>query len=669
MRLKGILRFYHTIKYLKPMQIRNRIKLIVSMKFYRHFPQLASYIYMNRSYCVHLRESCFLQGLEKEQLQGMECVKSRKKADSIVEGEYNFLNEKIRFHSPELIGWNSTELSQLWRYHLHYFDYAWNLGIAYYTTSEAKYYECFKSIVRSWIKNNILGIGDGWHPYTVSLRLVNWIYSYHLFKEALDKDDIFKNELLKYIFCKAKYLRSNLEYHVLGNHLLENGRALVFAGLFFDGKLASDWLQKGTEILWSQANEQILSDGGHFELSPMYHSIVLWDYLECINLLQMNGLKIPQQVLDKVEKMLLFQKAILHPDQRNPLFNDSAIDISPQPLEVLYFGSSVFNKDFGSGNRKTSCKVKCILGSRGNSVKSSPQPYEPLMSFKDSGYFIFRNTDIGSFLILDCGKPCPDYLPAHAHADMMSYELSIFDQRFIVDSGIYEYKQGKYRDYFRSTKAHNTVTVNDQNQCDVWGSFRVGQRGKPLRAYISQSKEAKIFTGSHDGYFHRYGVIHTRYLSEIMNHFWLVVDELDFKKGHSVFNQYSSYIHFHPCVFLDKQYPDRFDLVFEGRPVSVLPFGSNDVETGVFLSEGPEFSYSPKFGEYRSKLTLQLSIQNDKPVVFGYVIFPLTEQGDVRKVSLVYKNIEDYSLTIQLEDPAWQFKKNTDGVQIERCEI
>ena len=70
----------------------------------------------------------------------------------------------------------------------------------------------------------------------------------------------------------------------MGNHVFANAKALVYAGLFFDGIEANDWLAKGMKILVKECNEQILPDGGHFELSPMYHAIVLEDILDLINI-------------------------------------------------------------------------------------------------------------------------------------------------------------------------------------------------------------------------------------------------------------------------------------------------------------------------------------------------------------------------------------------------
>ena len=74
----------------------------------------------------------------------------------------------------------------------------------------------------------------------------------------------------------------NLERDLLANHYFSNGKALIFSGLFFKGEESTKWLEIGLEIIDEQINEQILSDGGHFERSPMYHALILEDLLDLL---------------------------------------------------------------------------------------------------------------------------------------------------------------------------------------------------------------------------------------------------------------------------------------------------------------------------------------------------------------------------------------------------
>lgn len=665
-----VTRYYHTIKYLRPVQIYSRVKYIYKQWMYRTVPQLTKRLVFSDGIGVELRDSFFLSNVPNEILNDDDKFQWLKSADEIVKGNFTFLNHTEIFDSLEHIDWNNSELPQLWRFHLHYFDYAWDLGTAYVVSGQDIYYRSFKTIVLSWMQNNEIGFGDGWHPYTISLRITNLIYSYHLFKKALYEDFTFKKDLLNHIFSMAKFLAYNLEYHILGNHLLENSKALVFAGLFFGGTQGDELFQTGTNILWNQAVEQVLDDGGHFELSPMYHTIVLWDYLECINLLNMNKRPVPSEVVKRIKKMLSFQREILHPDGNNPLFNDTALDSGPKPLDVLHFGSIVLGQYYGS-TENISSKLQFILGNKCSvqSLDKKPVELKTLVALNDTGYFIMRSRKINSHMVIDCGKIGPDYLPGHAHADILNYELSIYRERFIVDSGIFEYRKGKYREYFRSTRAHNTVTVNDQNQSDVWESFRVGQRGNPLVSEIFEKPKALVFHGSHDSYLSRYGIVHSRYIAQVDNSIWVVIDELTHvdrvkKVQMEPTHKYSNYIHFHPQVEFETTEKNMINLKLENRTIQVVPFGIKNPRKEIICSKDPVFSYSSKFGKFQPKLTLKLCSTFHKDFVFGYVISPVSQEVRIERVELNHIDQDNYSLILRFTGNTWEYKKSNGDIEI-----
>ncbi len=98
-----------------------------------------------------------------------------------------------------------------------------------------------------------------------------------------------ENGWLDSLAVQVRFLRKRLEVHLLGNHLFANAKALVFAGLYFSGDEAEEWLQKGLSILEREVPEQVLGDGGHFERSPMYHSIILEDLLDLVGVFGIYG--------------------------------------------------------------------------------------------------------------------------------------------------------------------------------------------------------------------------------------------------------------------------------------------------------------------------------------------------------------------------------------------
>ena len=121
---------------------------------------------------------------------------------------------------------------------------------------------CKVHLISDWIVKNPPGTGDAWEPYTLSLRMVNWI------KFFLKNDTAIQEESLQSLYMQALWLEKNIEYHILANHYLKNGVALFFAGMYFEGVDADRWIKKGLKILREELGEQFLADGGHYRTKP-----------------------------------------------------------------------------------------------------------------------------------------------------------------------------------------------------------------------------------------------------------------------------------------------------------------------------------------------------------------------------------------------------------------
>src|SRR5690606_27536097 len=156
--------------------------------------------------------------------------------------EFRFLN-----HTAAPDGWDDPSLSKLWRYNLHYFDYLLTPSLSGESSNG--------DLIEFWIDENKPTSGTGWEPYPTSLRIVNWI-KYWLGGGRLSEN------ALRSLAAQARWLRRRVERHLLGNHILANGKALVFAGTFFEGQEADEWRSHGLSILGREIPEQICSDGG-----------------------------------------------------------------------------------------------------------------------------------------------------------------------------------------------------------------------------------------------------------------------------------------------------------------------------------------------------------------------------------------------------------------------
>ncbi|MCR4819794.1 MAG: heparinase II/III family protein [Elusimicrobiales bacterium] len=418
-----IAKYFNTLKYLKPKQWTSRLLF----KCFRPIPDLSQAPQINYSFCNRKPFPVYYTSY-------------------LNNNTFFFLNEK-RKGGPGL--WNDPSAGKLWLYNLHYFDY---LRQQIISAKEAD------TLIASWIKENPPASGNGWEPYTLSLRIVNWI-KYHISVQKLS------DEAIHSLAVQTRYLSRRIEYHLMGNHLLANAKALVFAGLFFSGPEAEKWLNKGIEIYGEQLPEQILKDGFHFELSPMYHSIILEDLLDVFNICSAINLR------SYINRMLACLHAVTAPDGSLFLFNDAANGISLSPASLVKYANSL--------NIKTECSCESVSG-------CADLPF--------SGYARLSSGSWTAFC--DGGGIGPDYQPGHAHADTLSFELWHKQHLIIADSGTALYAAGRIRAEQRSTAGHNTVVLDGDSSSQVWSAHRVAKRAK----ITSRSFGGDVFSAAHNGY-------------------------------------------------------------------------------------------------------------------------------------------------------------------------
>src|SRR5579872_916323 len=275
-------RYWNTIRYLKPIQIANRVWRSV----YRPRPSVTE------STELRPRVSPWIEPA---------------RARSSMRGPQEFDFIGVRHIVRSAAEWNDQTVPMLWRYHMHYFD---DLN----ADDSVLRRPWHQALIERWIAENPPLRGVGWDPYPTSLRLINWI-KWHLGGGTLN------DQALRSMRTQLACVASRLEYHLMANHLLENARALIFGGLFFGDREADRWLKKGLRIIAEQLREQILPDGGHFERSPMYHQIVLMGLLDLHNCLRVYGRLECLRLADTICDMLQWSASMRHPDGEISLFN------------------------------------------------------------------------------------------------------------------------------------------------------------------------------------------------------------------------------------------------------------------------------------------------------------------------------------------------------------
>lgn len=493
--------YVRTLKHLKWIQIRYRIWYLL-----RKNPVLQKLRPENdANHNCYLKGSGFIPNVKVEFSGG--------------EIAFNLLNLDTCYEQDK-IAWNDHSHGKLWNYNLCYFEY---LSLPDLSTNQKLY------LIRDFIRNSG-SIVSGMDAYPISIRGINWI-------RFLIKEEISDDEIANSLFSQYVLLTKKIEYQVLGNHLLENAFSLFFAAIYFNNSI---FYGKARNILNGQLNEQILNDGGHFELSPMYHQIILLRMLECIDLAEgsnWNDDELINSLKRCASKMLGWIKEIAFKNGDIPMVNDSAYDIAPSVEQIFSYALT---------HKIAISKIQ----------------------LQESGY---RRMNKGSFeLCCDVGSVGPDYLPAHGHADSLNFILYHENKPIVVDPAVSTYDNNTQRQNERSTRYHNTVSFSNKDSSEMWGVFRVGRR-----AYVEILEEDSwALRACHDGYWSKYKTaVHRSWKLEIDT---LKIEDKIYQNRNNKSKVSVSSFHFHPAcrvivdVVNNKFHVDHLTFEVKGEVQSII---------------------------------------------------------------------------------------------------
>ena len=478
--LNKIIRLYNTVKYLKAKQI--------IWRFIKVSPRIISEVYIYPKTIDVLLISNYVP---------------RQKITNNFE-QFTFLNDT---YSLKEVGWDDKSISKLWRYNLHYFDYLLQVE------NSDNHIDLQIKLIENWIYYNSFGEGTGWEPYPTSLRIINWI-KWHWHCGGLSE----KAKLS--LWNQVRWLGSRPEYHLLGNHLFINAKALLFASAFFRLDTNSIFYKESISILLKELQEQFLEDGAHFELSPMYHSLAMEDLLDLISITNKLPINFPsEEILEKYYKGMFWLRTMIYKNGELSHFNDCANGIAPIYSDLETYANNLRIPKGKSSNNK-------------------------FFIHNESGFVVYK--DEKSHLIADFGKIGPDYLPGHAHADTLSFELAVNGERIVVNSGTSVYGSSIDRLFQRGTGAHSTIQIDMVNSSEVWSGFRVARRAVPFNIQVNSNAESDniiCFQASHNGYLRlKNRPIHTRKF-KLLNNTWIIEDEIS---GHE--NIVVSRFYLHPEI-------------------------------------------------------------------------------------------------------------------------
>ena len=520
------------------------------------------------------------------------------------------------------------------RWQLHRHKWFNPMGRAYRVSGDEKYAVEWTKQYIDWIRKNpyldykgifVKGAGDGsvkegldaelenmrfaWRPLEVSHRLQDQPIQFQLFVDSPAFTPEFLTEFLFNYHRHAEHIMANYSAH--GNHLLFEAQRMICAGSFFpEFKNAETWRASGVEILNREINVQVYDDGGQYELCPHYHLGSIEIFVKALEIADINGFRnaFPQNFIDMIEKMIMFQIDISYPDYMNPCFSDAR----------LLSKSSVLN------NFKTWAKLfpdnKVIKYWATEGAEGAKADYLSNAHIT-SGFFTFRNSwdKDATIMIVKAGPPAF----WHNQPDNGTFELWYKGETLFADSGSYVYGGDssvmKWRNWFRRTSSHNTLVFNGKDLETTDSKTLLWQPEGKIQILVTENQSYEKLK-------------HRRSIFFVEGKYFVIVDEaVGAAKG---------------MVKLHYQMPRgkvsnsretmHFNTEFEDGPNMKLQcFGP--MEMTMEKAEGwVSTTYQKK--QKRMNASFNVKKTDNKPVRFITVIVPKDEPGDNPKITASFIN-------------------------------
>ncbi|MDO8909384.1 MAG: alginate lyase family protein [Pseudohongiella sp.] len=543
------------------------------------------------------------------------------------------------------------------------------LGMAWQFTGDDKYAVVFTQKLRAWMQENPPGFGINWtSSLEVSYRLISWCWALVMFRNSSRVSPFMHLSIMSWLQAHALHIERYLSiYYSPNTHLTGEALGLYYAGVLFpEINGSARWRSLGRKILLEQLGRQVHEDGVYFEQSTNYQYYTVEIYLHFMILSQRNGDELPDSFLDRVQTMLDFLLDMRRPDGTVPAVGDmDGGSLFPVVHRKAGDFSAAFSiaavlfdrQDYAWAAGSSTPELVCLMGAAGHYALMAMRKKAPLVIssclYPDGGYLIMRNDRHarGHQMIFDVGPlGCPDSA-AHGHADLLAIQCSAFGDNYLVDAGTDNYTADpQWRNYFRSTQAHNTVCVDGLSQAEPVGPFSWQSR-RPVVSLRScwTTPQMSLVDASHDAWSNLPDpVTHRRRIIFVRRRYWVLIDDLCAKQSH------------------------KFDLNFQFSPIEisleneswVRAKGASGSCLMMHISANSKLKYaissgqenpprgwiSENYGQRIPAPSLSCTTESDKPVRFITILLPLPESAmDAPAVTVRQSESESGSDYIQID--------------------
>lgn len=374
--------------------------------------------------------------------------------------------------------------------------------------------------IDAWIEANPPFLGVHWvSGIELSLRVVSLLLTITF----LGSDKIplpLTRKLRSAFFAHGLWLsRFPSRFSSANNHLIAEAAGLYVLGtLMPDLPGASAWENYGYATLVEEVERQILDDGVGAEQSPTYTAFTLEWYLLAAVLGERTGRPFPDVVMARLAAAAKHLRWMTDEAGHQPRIGDDdegRVMISRPGGDADYV-SSVLGCVASLVDAKDSAPPRCSPHLRhlvlGDPLVESTGS-EGAEFFDEGGYSVFRHKLSGrnALIAFDHGPLGYLSIAAHGHADALSIWFHVDGVPVLIDAGTYLYHAGgSWRDHFRGTKAHNTLTLDDQDQSRISGPFNWSHKARAQRTPMKKTSRGLCAVAAHDGYQRRFGVKHQR---------------------------------------------------------------------------------------------------------------------------------------------------------------
>lgn len=518
-------------------------------------------------------------------------------------------------YSPDIVYRGSGRLGDIklaWEINKH--QYFFTLGKAAWLSGNEEYAREIIRQICSWIEQNPCMRGIHWvSALETGTRAVSWILAWPFYAAFLEPAE--RKRILASMAQHMRFVERNLSTGQFPNtHLVGEAAVLVAGGLFLRNRRSARWLAAGMAHLVRELRRQLRSDGGHVEQSVSYHRFFLDQYYLAEALLRANGMSLGPEALAGIERATTWLRDMLFPDGSAPAFCDGddarglwfRSDCPADYRSLLALGSLLFDRADLRYCAQAPCEEALWLFGVPGFERLLRLPCRPpehaSCGHTGTGYYVLRSgwNPGDQMLVVDCG-PLGWGPAGHGHADALSFQLYADGHAFLVDPGTYSYNLDYgWRDAFRSTAAHNTITVDDLDQSVMKDRMAWSVQANATCLCWIPAGSLTYFEGEHDGYRRLSDpVTHRRAIARFADGLWVILDTLTARGEHEA----GWWLHVAPdCAVIAGEDPGAFRLHSpSGAELSVLQLPPGDVEDpagaecGTPLELG-EAWFSPGYG-------------------------------------------------------------------------